>query len=158
MKLDTRELTLDLKSIRSGSCAERYSIPLDEIEWNLEDLEPASSTGILELSVTCRESTWVCSGFFSVEFVTPCARCLEKAFFTVDAEVYRIYTWDDQLADDLDTELITSRDGTVSILDAVREAVILSVPGKPLCREGCSGLCPICGVNLNVTSCEHSGS
>ncbi len=158
MKFNTSTLSLDLGSIRSGSCTESYSIPLDEIEWNLPDLEPAGSTGILELSVTCREGTWICSGFFSVEFVTPCARCLEKTFFTVDAEVYKIYTWDEQLADDLDTELITSSDGTVSILDAVREAVILSVPGRSLCREDCSGLCPTCGVNLNVTSCEHSGS
>jgi len=158
LKLDCRELSLHLRSTRSGSCTERYSIPLDEIEWNLPDLEPAGSTGILELTVTCHESTWICSGFFSAEFVTQCARCLEKALFTVDAEVYRIYTWDEQLADDLDTEFITSTDGTVSILDAVREAVILSVPGKPLCREDCNGLCPTCGVNLNVTSCEHSGS
>jgi uncharacterized protein len=24
---------------------------------------------------------------------------------------------------------------------------------KPLCRDGCKGLCPVCGANLNVTTC-----
>ena len=36
----------------------------------------------------------------------------------------------------------------------VREAVLLSLPLKPLCSEGCPGLCPICGVDLNKSHCE----
>jgi len=101
--------------------------------------------------------TWVCRGSLSAEFETQCARCLEPAHFPVDAEVYRIFTWDEELATDLDTELISRNEGEVSILDAVREAIILSVPGMLLCRKDCRGLCAICGTNLNITDCEHSG-
>jgi uncharacterized protein len=91
-------------------------------------------------------------------FETPCARCLEPALFAVDAEVFRIFTQDPELADDLDTELVPRNEGAVSILDAVREAVILSVPGMPLCRTDCRGLCTECGANLNSTGCDHSGN
>lgn len=35
------------------------------------------------------------------------------------------------------------------------DLVILSIPMKPLCREDCKGLCPICGINLNIKNCEH---
>jgi len=34
--------------------------------------------------------------------------------------------------------------------------VILSVPMKPLCKEDCKGLCPVCGANLNYEDCGHT--
>ncbi len=39
------------------------------------------------------------------------------------------------------------------ITDYVREAVILALPMKMLCREDCKGLCAVCGGNLNDISC-----
>ncbi|MEW6725279.1 MAG: DUF177 domain-containing protein [Bacillota bacterium] len=33
------------------------------------------------------------------------------------------------------------------------ETVLLSLPMKPICREGCRGLCPVCGKNLNNGPC-----
>ena len=36
----------------------------------------------------------------------------------------------------------------------IREQIILMVPLKPLCREDCRGLCPNCGANLNLESCD----
>src|SRR4029077_4763144 len=29
----------------------------------------------------------------------------------------------------------------------------LALPMKPLCREECRGLCPVCGGNRNITAC-----
>lgn len=34
------------------------------------------------------------------------------------------------------------------------EQILLQIPIKPLCRESCKGLCPHCGVNLNMTVCH----
>jgi uncharacterized protein len=36
----------------------------------------------------------------------------------------------------------------------VLEQVALGVPMKPLCREDCRGLCPVCGVDRNESSCD----
>ncbi len=36
----------------------------------------------------------------------------------------------------------------------VREQLLLSLPGYPLCREGCKGLCTVCGQNLNERECS----
>jgi len=30
-----------------------------------------------------------------------------------------------------------------------------ALPLRPLCREDCAGLCPVCGQNLNARRCEH---
>lgn len=38
--------------------------------------------------------------------------------------------------------------------DVLREQVLLAVPLKVLCRQDCKGLCPQCGKNLNLESCE----
>jgi uncharacterized protein len=35
----------------------------------------------------------------------------------------------------------------------VRDAVLLELPQAPLCTEGCRGLCPTCGTNLNEGTC-----
>jgi uncharacterized protein len=35
----------------------------------------------------------------------------------------------------------------------VREQILLALPGYPLCREDCKGLCPACGQNLNERDC-----
>ncbi len=40
------------------------------------------------------------------------------------------------------------------IFPRVREALILEIPIKLLCEEGCKGVCPKCGANLNVEECS----
>ena len=44
--------------------------------------------------------------------------------------------------------------GKVVDLDPiVREQLLLALPGYPLCKESCKGLCPACGANLNDREC-----
>ena len=42
----------------------------------------------------------------------------------------------------------------VDLTEEVREAIILALPGYPVCRETCKGLCMTCGANLNKTTCR----
>jgi len=37
----------------------------------------------------------------------------------------------------------------MDLAEPVRQAILVSLPMKPLCREDCAGLCPNCGANLN---------
>ncbi len=54
-------------------------------------------------------------------------------------------------AEEADEEPIT---GKVLDLDAmVREQILLALPPYPVCSEGCRGLCPVCGANLNDRDC-----
>ncbi len=41
----------------------------------------------------------------------------------------------------------------VDLGDVVREQIYLSLPMQSICKESCRGLCPVCGANLNETSC-----
>ncbi len=42
---------------------------------------------------------------------------------------------------------------SMDITDFVRDAVLLSIPLKPICNEQCKGLCPVCGQNKNERDC-----
>ncbi len=37
--------------------------------------------------------------------------------------------------------------------EIAREQALISLPMKPLCREDCRGLCPVCGKDLNAGDC-----
>jgi uncharacterized protein len=41
----------------------------------------------------------------------------------------------------------------INLAELVREQCYLALPMKPLCREDCRGLCPVCGVNRNRETC-----
>ena len=44
-------------------------------------------------------------------------------------------------------------DDAISLSDLLQEQFYLTIPMKPLCREGCRGLCSQCGTNLNEGAC-----
>ncbi len=50
-----------------------------------------------------------------------------------------------------DEEIYTGKE--IDLDPLVREEILLALPGYPLCREGCKGLCPVCGQNLNEREC-----
>jgi uncharacterized protein len=54
-----------------------------------------------------------------------------------------------------DSDLIVPEDGHIDLAPLVREYMLLDIPMKPLCRPDCKGLCPVCGQNLNDSTCQH---
>ena len=46
-------------------------------------------------------------------------------------------------------------DGSLEVSDWARDAVVLALPEKILCRPDCAGLCPECGKNLNDEPHTH---
>jgi len=41
----------------------------------------------------------------------------------------------------------------LDLTEAVRQYRVLAVPMQPLCQADCAGLCPVCGQNLNESTC-----
>jgi len=87
------------------------------------------------------------------KLLTTCVRCLEEFYLPVETEFEELYQFPDRHRED--TDLILPYDGYLDMSSVYREYLILAMPIKRLCREDCAGLCAICGVNLNVASCEH---
>ena len=87
-----------------------------------------------------------------------CGRCLESYSFPLKKDFDFVLT----------PEPISARKGELSrdemglsfyaaeeinVSPFIREQVLLALPTRPLCAEGCRGLCTGCGVNLNEESC-----
>jgi len=71
-----------------------------------------------------------------------CGRCaVDFELDAEDPEFFASYPNDDAL-DFLD------------LTPELREAILLSLPSYPVCKEECLGLCVRCGANLNTTPCS----
>jgi uncharacterized protein len=80
-----------------------------------------------------------------------CVRCLDPVSTPLVVDLQELYAHPghEQPADDDDTEPLPGMEGDLIDLEpAVRDAVVLALPLRPLCREDCPGLCPTCGARL----------
>ena len=91
-----------------------------------------------------------------------CCRCLES--FTLPVKTVYEYTFIpvEEMPENEEVELTGEdlglgyyRNDTIDLDPIILEQIVIQVPIKPLCKESCKGLCPICGINLNVVSCDH---
>jgi uncharacterized protein len=94
-------------------------------------------------------------------FIQLCARCLEPVEQPLSTGFDLIFR--PEAADAIAGEHAITEDETeigyyessgLLLEDAVREQVLLTLPGRSLCKQDCKGLCPYCGINRNLASCE----
>jgi len=87
-----------------------------------------------------------------------CARCLEEYTFDLGKDFSVVLVPKQPLEEegavgDDDLDLSFYEGDEVDLSPLIREQIILALPTRPLCRDSCRGLCPQCGVNLNVQPC-----
>jgi uncharacterized protein len=90
-----------------------------------------------------------------------CSRCLEGFPLVVDEAFDVLFlphaepsTAEERAVEDDDLSTAYYSDNVIDLGQLVQEQCYLVVPMKPLCSEGCRGLCPECGINLNAASCD----
>jgi DUF177 domain-containing protein len=99
-------------------------------------------------------------GRLSAPMVASCARCAEE-FSAPNARPFR-FVLAPRAAGDNDDGRLRTEDLEFSLYDGdqidlaplVSEQLILALPSRALCREDCQGLCPSCGINLNLRKCD----
>ncbi len=79
-----------------------------------------------------------------------CSRCLEEVVTPVEAQVDALYS---RVPDPDDPDLYGFEGYALDLTDAVRDALVLELPMRFLCKPDCKGLCPTCGANLNRVAC-----
>ena len=127
--------------------------PFQDPSWTLDDVE---------LRVDKDGEAVLVRGRLRARVPQLCGRCLEAYTATVAPEVDARFVpsprgrgEERELgADDLETDVYDK--GVVDLTALLETETTLLLPMKPLCREDCRGLCPICGGNRNTTAC-HCG-
>lgn len=101
-----------------------------------------------------------------------CGRCLNPFPKTVDTTVDLTYVPDrppagtaakdkgpggaEEEVELQDEDLNTAyyHDHVLDLAEMLREQFYLALPMQPLCRPDCQGLCPSCGIDRNVDTCQ----
>jgi uncharacterized protein len=82
----------------------------------------------------------------------PCMRCLspaQRSFSVVAREV-------SQPGEGEELQSPYVNDGALDLRGWARDALALTLPAQVLCRADCAGLCPVCGVDLNLADDDHA--
>ncbi|PYP82597.1 MAG: DNA-binding protein [Candidatus Angelobacter sp. Gp1-AA117] len=133
---------------------------------DIEQKTPVTVSGRAELIREHRGSHEVVEdirlvGKFATQVKVRCARCLEPVGESVAEDFDLLYrpmgvdAMSDESAISLaDTEIGYYQGEGLLLEDVLKEQLLLALPVKQICSAECKGLCPHCGVNLNVESCD----
>jgi uncharacterized protein len=72
-----------------------------------------------------------------------CSRCLEPLDLAVEVDFQELFAYSLEQEDDF-----LVQDEKIDLEQAITDAVVLSLPFKPVCNEDCLGLCSECGMKL----------
>jgi uncharacterized protein len=84
------------------------------------------------------------------EVMGECVRCLDPITMSVEVTLQELYAYpgrERDVADD-DAELPELEGHLIDLEPVLRDAVVLALPLRPLCRDDCPGLCAECGARL----------
>jgi uncharacterized protein len=134
-----------------------------QLPFSLEalDREPLLDISPVHLSgaISRIERGFAMDGEVAFEARLECSRCLAPYPFEL-AEPFslvlyrRVETPGEEREigrPDLDVSYFDGQ--TLDVSPIAEERVQLSLPMKPLCREDCAGLCPVCGGDRNLARC-----
>ncbi|MFA4028278.1 MAG: hypothetical protein GDYSWBUE_000139 [Candidatus Fervidibacterota bacterium] len=100
-------------------------------------------------------------GTVSGSVMLRCSRCLKptechvQAEFEAECEVRNFFAMAEGNYEGLDEEVTSIFDeSTADVTELARQALILALPMRPLCRADCKGICPYCGADLNEGPCS----
>ncbi len=90
-----------------------------------------------------------------------CSRCLIDFQHDVDIKIELLYeplpansTEESYEIHKDETNISFYQNDEIDIADLITEQILLNIPMKPLCDNQCKGLCPYCGVDMNLQSCN----
>jgi uncharacterized protein len=91
----------------------------------------------------------VVDGLLRAPWADSCRRCLAPAGGDVVCEVGELFQL---VVTDPDAfEIVGDQ---IDLGAMIRENIVLYAPVAPLCRPDCAGLCPTCGIDLNIAPCD----
>lgn len=164
-------MLIETAQLMEGPLKLDESLPEGAIEYasDLRQMGPLTLMGQAELLVEHRGPKDFVEDIrlrasFAGNFEQLCARCLEPVQVALSGTfdlIFRPWGADAEAGEraitEDETEIGYYEESGLLLEDAVREQVLLTLPGRSLCREDCKGLCLYCGIDRNVTSCDCAG-
>jgi uncharacterized protein len=162
-ELNSEKLIFEIDKIEKKLNKEIEITDWREID-TLNDTAKVMSPVNVDLELKKTSKGFDLNGEVNTKLMINCSRCLKPFEFDIVSEITAYYINKEFEKELNKTEHLSSleniiyyKNDSIDLTDRVIEAIILAVPEKPLCKENCKGLCPICGEDLNENpdhSCE----
>jgi uncharacterized protein len=155
-----QRLTVELSTIPPEGISRRYN----STGTDLGIIDPGFTVG-RPVEIECRfykvTHEVVVQGRLQSALCLTCSRCAEEFEQPLCVELDAVYLPLDELSsarakeiEEGEAEVYPYADQVIEITAMVRDRLLLSMPLQPHCMINCKGLCPSCGVNRNVVSCQ----
>ncbi|NIO17306.1 MAG: hypothetical protein GTN70_10010 [Deltaproteobacteria bacterium] len=149
-----------------GYQVQKGQTPGVELDFEGRELFPLDTLHVtwVEFNVSISGKDLILAGNCGGDISYSCDRCGEHVTRNMDISFNKIFESYEMLASGGDHQLqredleITFFDGEGFYLeDVIYEHLVLSLPQQILCTDECKGLCQVCGMNLNRSSCSCKG-
>jgi uncharacterized protein len=151
---------LSVKQIeRTGLLVEQVvqAPAVNSVDGRILPFDPVTLNGM----VTPRRGGYRFEGHLSTIGTLECSRCLEPFRHPVEGDFDLFFsdaapepeTPDDVQAREQALSFAPLKGGKIDLGALISEQIYLNLPLKPLCGEGCLGLCSSCGANRNLAPC-----
>lgn len=134
-----------------------FDEPLDMLEGGIGTV---TFTGPVHLEGSIRNFNGMLEldALAGVSYQTQCDRCCEPISDELSVAIHEDVTEESGSAPEPTEEQEEERytfSGHALELDVIAaESLLLQTPAYNLCKQDCKGLCPVCGANLNRTTCD----
>ena len=139
-----------------------WQVPINEFKMDIKIVRPVSA----KLQLLPQEEGLLVRGHITGALAVPCNLCAEDAAVELDHKFDTFEPFPTELEEgetpDPDVDEYFFRmapQGTgleVNLGALAWEEFVEALPQYPLCKDGCAGLCPECGQNLNQGACGCS--
>jgi uncharacterized protein len=154
-------LKINVTSLLAEPAGSRRDHALPGLRLDLADLVAAAPIDVL-VRLTRTNRGLVLDGGATTTLAGTCSRCLKPAATPIDVAI------DEELLPSVDLASGQAVDTSeepealrltdhheVDLEPLIREAILLAEPIAPLCRPDCPGLCPVCGLELEIGVHDH---
>jgi len=143
-------IRFDVSALIKARLGTSLALNVDTGPQTLTDLKVNFLRGIVQ--VVRVQGGLLVRGTVESQLGLECVRCLESFIFPITLELEETFQLPGA-GPRPDVSYAVGSDGWLDLALLLREQAWVAIPMKPLCDPDCKGLCPQCGVNLNLESC-----
>jgi uncharacterized protein len=172
MDTTNADLTFNVAQLLKEAVGSTRKLEISTPRLTLSEEEVGDRDGTLQahdltgnIKITRLAHDLLVQGKASANVQLECSRCLDSFSIPVEGTLEEEYqpTVDIETGrpvqraeyEQNDSAFSISASHEVDLTEPVRQALLVALPLKPLCREDCAGLCAECGANLNEGAHSH---
>ncbi|MGA3218974.1 MAG: DUF177 domain-containing protein [Acidimicrobiales bacterium] len=149
--MDPFEVALgDFRDLRGARRVVRRGVLAEDLVADVDSRVPAGSVAVADVTLEAFDGGVAVTGRVSGPWEGECRRCLCSLDGEFVAEVREIF----RRGGGEQEGTYAMAEDHVNLREMVLDALFVSLPLLPLCREDCRGICALCGADLNVAPCQ----